>query len=98
MVVLNCEKRKRPFSSDRQIRIRQKRRFLPLLAEPFWPRSWAMELDIEAKTFYFPKTSKRTSLHDQKMNEKQEKISFQQIFSINAAKNTSSRFFFFYSL
>jgi hypothetical protein len=29
------EKRNRPFSPDRQIRIRQKRRFLPLLADLF---------------------------------------------------------------
>ncbi|WP_191557568.1 hypothetical protein [Metabacillus idriensis] len=55
-----------------------------------------MELDIEAKTYILSKKIlKRTSLHDQKMNEKQEKISFQQIFSINAAKNTSSSFFSF---
>ncbi|MDR0138164.1 hypothetical protein RFW18_10475 [Metabacillus idriensis] len=39
------EMRNRPVTAGRQISIRLKRRFLPLQTEPFWPRSWAMELD-----------------------------------------------------
>ncbi len=43
------EVRNRLVSSDRKIRIRQKRRFLPLVAEPFCPGSWALEPDIRVQ-------------------------------------------------
>jgi hypothetical protein len=46
--------RNRPVSAGSQIRIRQKRRFLPLLAEPFWLRIWEAELDkMKSKIHYF---------------------------------------------
>ncbi|MGX1191896.1 hypothetical protein [Metabacillus sp. SLBN-84] len=41
----NAEKRNRPVSSEGQKRIRRKKPVLLFAAEPFWPRSWAMELD-----------------------------------------------------
>jgi hypothetical protein len=41
----NTEKRKRPFSSDRQKRLRLESPVLTFQAETFWPRSWAVELD-----------------------------------------------------
>jgi hypothetical protein len=45
----------RPFSSDRQIRIRQKKPVFLLLAEPFWPRSWTPRNAERVLLFYISK-------------------------------------------